>query len=67
MFNRFIFPSAFTDTKVKLMCVMCGMHQNQNNLILCPPDTSKEEIIFSLWFDVLLFKDLDYVFLLGIS
>lgn len=66
IFNSFIFPSVFTDTKVKLVCVMGRMHQNQNDLILWPPDTSKEEIIFSLWFGQL-FKDSDYAFFLGIS
>lgn len=60
MFNSFILPSVFTDTKVKLVCVMSGMHQNQNNLMLCPPDTSKEEIIFIyIWFDQQFFKDLN--------
>lgn len=60
MFNSFILPSVFTDTKVKLVCVMSGMHQNQNNLMLCPPDTSKEETIFIyIWFDQLFFKDLN--------
>lgn len=48
MFNSFISPSLFTDTKDKLVCVMGKMHQNQYSLILCPLDASTEEIIFSL-------------------
>lgn len=67
MFNSFIFPSIFTDAKVKLVCVMGRMHQNPNNLILCPPDTSKEEIIFRLWLDQLFFQYLNHAFLLGVS
>lgn len=46
---------------------MGRMYLNQNNLILYVPNTSKEEIIFSLWFGQLFFKDSDYTFWGGTS